>query len=308
MKTERRHELQTNVLADSLARGIEAIKPYGRGVLAVVIILAMGLIAWFYTSAQGSRRSAEGWTDYLEAMDQRNLELMQGISQEFAGSDVGHWARMTAADWLLADGTNRLLTDQVRAKDNLKEAREEFAALLLDTSNDTIQQRATYGLAQADEALGDLEKARSEYRTLAEKWPEGPFHETAEQRAEDLDRMSTKQFYDWLARYEPPAASSGDPGIPGVRPDFMQEPDAGTLQLPSSLEDSGPLPSFEIEPTGEAPSGEEPAAEPSGEEPAAEAPAEDDAPAESSESGEASPEPESAPAEESKSGEPGPEL
>ncbi len=34
MKTERRHELQTNVLADSLAHWIEAIKPYGRAILA----------------------------------------------------------------------------------------------------------------------------------------------------------------------------------------------------------------------------------------------------------------------------------
>ena len=42
MKTERRHELQTNVLADSLARWIEAVKPYSRAALAVVIALVVG--------------------------------------------------------------------------------------------------------------------------------------------------------------------------------------------------------------------------------------------------------------------------
>ena len=37
MKTERRHELQTNVLADSLARWIDKAKPYSRAALAVLI-------------------------------------------------------------------------------------------------------------------------------------------------------------------------------------------------------------------------------------------------------------------------------
>lgn len=301
MKTERRHELQTNVLASSLSKGIEAVKPYSRAVLAVAIALVVGLFAWMYLSTQGTRRSEEGWTDYFQALDERNLELMQGVAQEFSGSIVGHWARLTSADWLLDDGTNRLMTDRIKARDHLQESREEYAGLLLDASEDTIQQRATYGLARADEALGELEKARAEYRTLAEKWPEGPFHAAALARASDLDQMGTKQFYDWLARYEPPPPMANQPGTPGAKPDFLKEPDAGNLKFPSAIEGGTPLPTLEIDPTpGEQPAGETPAETPATEAPAATEAPSTEAPAPEAPAGEKPAEP--------TPGESGPEL
>jgi len=94
-----------------------------------------------------------------------------------------------------------------------------------------VQQRALFGLARAHESQGDIEKAREEYTDIAARWPGGPFEVTAQQRAKDLGRRDTKQFYDWFAKQEPAKKMSGELGMPGVKPPF----DANTLQPPAQL-------------------------------------------------------------------------
>jgi hypothetical protein len=253
MKTERRHELQTNVLASSLAHWVKAAQPYSRAGLAVVIALVVALFAWAYLSTQNTRRVATGWDEYFEALTGRNRdprEQLRDISSRYAGTMVGQWARLTLANLELDDGTNRLLQDRKAAREELRGAKEKFMALQSEATHDTILERATYGLALADEALGELEDARKEYRALAEKWPKGPFAAAAKSRADDLDALATKSFYDWLAKYEPPSVS-GEPGTPGARPDFLKEPDAGgMLKLPGATTPALPsLPSLD-EPLG----------------------------------------------------------
>lgn len=265
MKTERRHELQTNVLAHSLARWIEAAKPYSRAGTAILIALVVALFAWAYLSTQSSRRQADGWNEYFDAMGGRNpdpRDLLYDISSRYTGTIVAQWSRLTLADFQLDQGTGRLLQDRKMAREELREASEKYQALLLEATQPTILQRATYGLARAHEALGELERARGEYRSLATKWPGGPFAAAAKMRANDLDQLPTKNFYDWLAKYEPPPPLSTEPGTPGSRPNFLEEPDrGGILQLPPILEKAaGPaLPSVI------GPDGEEPKADPSDE-------------------------------------------
>lgn len=297
MKTERRHELETNVLATSLAHGAERVMPYGRGVLAAIIAAIVIAGAWWYISVQNASQSAVAWDEYIQAVSTgtRDEQLLEDIAQQNAGTMVANWARLTLADWKLDAGTNRLLTDRAAAREQLREASEAFRALQ-SVNEPSIQERAGYGLARAYEGMGELEKARTAYTELATKFPEGPFAAAAKTRAAKLDEHGTKEFYDWLAKYEPPATMSGEPGTPGARPDFLKEPDAGTLNVPSSLTDPAmKLPAL----------GVEPAAEPSGETESAPAgPEADAAPAEP-----AAMEPapaEAEPAEEAKPSEPAP--
>ncbi len=304
MKTERRHELQTNVLATTLAHWTEAARPYGRAMLAGILALIVAIIVWGYVATQNSRQVAEGWNDYFMAVSVRDEQRLQDVAEQFAGTVVADWARLTLADWELDNGTNRLLVDRTLAREQLRDAADKYSALLLSAGSGTIAERATYGLARAHEAAGELEKARSEYRSLAQKWPDSPFAATSEARAKDLETQSTKQFYDWLAKYEPPRSLSQEPGTPGARPDFLKEPDAGTLQLPSSLGDTtSPFPS--LPGATESKAGEEPASTP--DLPAADAPASapaDTAPAEAPPA-ESAP---AAPAEDAKPAADGPEL
>lgn len=245
MKTERRHELQTNVLADSLARWIDKAKPYSRAALAIVIALVAAVFVWGYQSAQGVRRQSEGWSEYYDAMMTRDpRERLSDIAERYAGTSVAHWSRVVLADIQLDDGTNRLFTDRVGAREELQSAVEDYQALLRESDDPMLTQRATFGLARAREGLAkDLVKAREEYRSIATKWPDSPYAAPAEARAKDLDRMATKSFYDWFAKYEPPRPMSKEPGTPGVRPDFMKDTlEEGSLNLPSLLDSGSPPP------------------------------------------------------------------
>ena len=249
MKTSRRHELQTNELADSLARWIDRIKPYSRALTALVLAIVVAILAWGWLSAQRSSASADGWNAVFSALNSRNSsEELANVSSLYAGTPASVWSRVVLADQQLNAGTNQLFANKGGAREELRKAIEQYRAIQLDTREPILLQRATFGLARAHEALGtpnDLESARKEYRSIAEQWPDSPYAKDASQRADDLDREATKSFYDWLARYEPPAPLSNEPGIPGARPDFLTDPLGGSgLNMPSSIDDDSPLPSF----------------------------------------------------------------
>ena len=70
MKTERRHELQTNVLASSLAHWTEAAQPYGKAVLAGVLAIIIALFAWLYISSQSSHAHGGGLERLLSGREQ----------------------------------------------------------------------------------------------------------------------------------------------------------------------------------------------------------------------------------------------
>jgi hypothetical protein len=274
MKTERRHELQTNVLADSLARWIDKAKPYSRAALAVVIALVAVVFVWGYQSAQGVRRQSEGWSEYYDAMMTRDpRERLEDIVERYAGSSVAHWSRAVLADMQLDSGTDGLFTDRAGARELLQKALENYRSILKESDDPMLAQRATFGLARAREGLAkDLVKAREEYQSIATKWPDSPYAAPAEARAKDLERLATKTFYDWFAKYEPPRPMSKEPGTPGVRPDFMKDPlEEGGLKLPSLLDSGSPPPDLGNPPADDDPAepanseagGDAPAAEPS---------------------------------------------
>ena len=294
MKTERRHELQTNVLAVTLAHWIEAAKPYSKAGLALIIAAVVIVFATLYLSAQNKTHVAEGWQEYFDSTTSPSAaERLADISARYAGTSVAQWARLSLADMELNRGTSLVLNDKKEARDELRKATNDYQTLLAESRDPTILERATFGLARAHEAMGELDKARTEYLSIAKQWPDSVFAGTATARAEDLDRPATKEFYDWVAKYEPPRPLSGEPGLPGVRPEFLkdsleegvQSPGAGGQKPQSSifppvtitpLNKSGEAseePDSEKPATAESEQPSEPKAEAPGE-PAAEPPAE----------------------------------
>ena len=67
MKTERRHELQTNVLADWLGHRTEAIRPYFIYIVMGGVALLVVAIVVTIASNWQLARSSEGWADYFAA-------------------------------------------------------------------------------------------------------------------------------------------------------------------------------------------------------------------------------------------------
>src|SRR5262245_13379689 len=177
MKTERRHELQTNVLAESLARWIEVARPYTKAGLAILIALVAALFAWGYHSTQSSRHQADGWDEYFDAVNSRDPRGgLNDVVERYAGTPVGNWARVSLADMQLDQGTQLMFANKSAGREELQKTIEAYQAILLESSQPMLLQRATFGLARAREALGkDLAKAREDYRSIGLKWPDSPY-------------------------------------------------------------------------------------------------------------------------------------
>lgn len=259
MKTERRHELKHNDLADWIAQTGERLRPYATGILGVVLALVMLVFVYVYLQNSRASRRREAIDAYYDAYNSpQGLTRLDEIARQYPSEPAGVLAQLAAADRRLDEGTRNLFTDRATARDQLRKAVEGYEAARAATEDPFLKQMALWGAARSHEALGfespgDLRTAVGLYNEFAKTYPQAPLAVEAKRRVADLQRNSTLEFYDWFAR------------VP-VSPPPGQEPLIGD---PGSLEKlpEGP----EIEPAGGAP----PAEVPQVEKPAADSPSTD---------------------------------
>ncbi|HVU87914.1 MAG TPA: hypothetical protein VHD36_11380 [Pirellulales bacterium] len=233
MKTERRHELQHNVLADWLGLQIERFEEYGRLILGVLIGAVVLIGLYSYMRTQSTYRQEQGWQRFFTAMDdisqKGDTEPLTQLaeSSEFTGTPVGEWAVLSLADVHLREGIGQLFTDRAAATKSLRSAVDGYTFIVDHSRSPMLQERAALGTGRAYESLNELDKARAAYEALAAKGT-GPLAAEAQQRLRDINREPTKRFYDWFFAASPPRVglgAQGMPGMPGVRPDFGALPD-----------------------------------------------------------------------------------
>lgn len=259
MKTERRHELQHNELADRLALMIEKAQPYGR-VIGGAVLLVIVAIAFFAIRANATARTnAAGWDEYYVAFNQGSEEQLNEVAKKYPGSPVAEWSKLIASDILLGQGVDQLFSDKSIGKSKLQDAADGYQSVLLNAKAPLVKQRALFGLARAHESRGELPKAREQYEQLVKEFPNCAFAGTAADRVKELDGLQTKQFYDWFASYEPPRGTAN----PNSKPLFDLPSDIDSKEsLPSDIKlDRGgqTLPSTDTLLEGSSPAGEKPA-------------------------------------------------
>jgi tetratricopeptide (TPR) repeat protein len=225
MKTERRHELATNVLADWLGEKIETLKPYSGAVSATALAAVVILIAAVFWYQRREAGAAQAWEEYFAALESRSpddaTDKLSAVADNYASSPAGLWSRVSLADAHLADGVENLFKDRAAARKSLEKAVADYRAVLDRSSRDPLlAERATFGLAEAYESKDELEQAREQYRALLDRWPGGAFSSLAKDRLADLDRKSTKDFYDWFSKQSSASKPLSDLGLPGKKPSF----------------------------------------------------------------------------------------
>jgi hypothetical protein len=259
MKTERRHELQTNLLADKMAHWISLAEPYSQMILAGIVAVVVLVFALIYMSSRQTQQLAVGWDQYFLALRASDEPKLVDVARENPRTSVAEWSRLMAADLLLARSIGQLFTDKADARQEINKAVELYKTVYEGTAEVAILERAQFGLARAYESLGELQKAKVPYKAVATNG--GPYAGMAKERLEDLGRTEEKEFYDWLAKYEPPRPTDK----PDKKPDFLNDSleNPSVLQLPSSITDRLPSAGPVMPATGDqaAPAGEKPAAE-----------------------------------------------
>lgn len=270
MKKQRRHELQTNVLADYLGKHLQQIKPYYTHItFGVVLVAVLCVGAIYYMNKQWSR-SGVSWGDYFDAFGARDARALEEVGKIHGGTTAALWAQQAAGDIKLATGAGLLYSDREEAEDSLKDAEDLFLAVEAGAAGDPmLVQRARMGLAQVYESLFKVERAQEYYEKVAESAPDSAFGKMAQRRIAQLSDPSLQRWYAWFERQEPvaPGGATGSAGDgPSVSDDLDTLPDRPNLSFPSSeisdaLKDMRPDPSQPAEAPMETPSEDE-AAEP----------------------------------------------
>ncbi len=212
MKSERRHELQHNELAVWLIKSFETIKPYQNIILAAVAAVFVAVLGYTLWSRDAASRTAQAWDELNVVVQSRDPAKLVRIIEEYPNSSVGTTAAIVAADSHLEAGCERLFVNKALAQQELTKAVELYHLVLQQGQMPLELERATFGLARAEEAKGDLESAEKFYGEVAAKWPNGTFAAAATQRLQDLKRPATKRFYDQFAHFDPKPAFTGKPG------------------------------------------------------------------------------------------------
>ncbi len=247
MKTERRHELQTNVLADYLGKHLQRIKPYSRHISLGALLIFAAILAGLYFSNKRAAEMGAGWSDFLAAFSATDPDALEEVANLHDGSTAGLWARLSAGEIKVAMGTGQLFTSRKEAEESLEDAREHFEAVEEEAGGyPQLVERARFGLAQVHESLSDTEKAQKYYDKVAKTSPNSTLGQLAKQRFERLSDKSVQRWYAWFERQEPkpPMPPAGS----DVSEDFMD------MDLTAPLgKDDTPLGKETVEPKSSEP-------------------------------------------------------
>ena len=218
MKSEERHRLETNVVADRLAVWIDRLRPYATSVAGIVLFVLIAMFAWSYMSGASSAWQAEAWDAYNEAVvsPMPNLELLRHSAEEHQGTKMQQLADITWADgqvWLAA---RDYLYNKAGVTAALTNATTAYQSILSSTDDERLKNRARLGMARVYEMQNELEKARAEYEKVT-----GGYADFAKERAKQLGEKKVQDVYAWLATATPPRRPSPvGPGTPGKTPGF----------------------------------------------------------------------------------------
>ena len=68
MKSERRHELEQNALADWMTDLVETTKPYANHIMVGVLVIALGLVAYTMWARNATSRTTDAWDAMLTSV------------------------------------------------------------------------------------------------------------------------------------------------------------------------------------------------------------------------------------------------
>lgn len=192
MKSERRHQLETNDLAGWLERILENSKSYHSTILIIFVgIILLAIVVNVYKSvslASGGRtwnevynlggagfvpldRVENGFqTPYMTGADGRLLpptedtgevdaEALAVVGKDNSMKYAGHYASLEAANsWLESASADLRANNVVASQETLQKAQETFTRVTQQTQTPSLKQQARYGLAKTHEYLAAIEK------------------------------------------------------------------------------------------------------------------------------------------------------
>ncbi len=254
MKSERRHDLEKNILADRLSGGIEASRPVLPFVFGGIAILVVASLGWGIYSASARSKSATAWTEFYFNLTSSNADAFVDVAETYPNSDAAQWAQLNAGNVYLERGIEALYLNRAEGEKLLNQAIEAFDAATT-TSLSELNNRAHFGIARAHEALGQLDEATEHYEAVVDSDAYPSLIDSAKQRIAFISSPSGRSFYAWFNTLDPkpnapiqlPSNLSVPPTSPGdLKFDSLTNP--STFDIPQSAADNPNAPPQTVEP------------------------------------------------------------
>lgn len=251
MKSDHRHELKTNELADWLAHFPEWARQNRTNIIAVAVVLVVAVVVYFWIFYRRDMVSVQNQTRLTNLMSQVSQQMngvaratMQNTDQSFAllpvtqelqefaqsvsNDDMAALALVERAEVLraelhyrLADISREDLTRQIG------QAQASYQQALARTPSSALAAAAHFGLGLCEEELGNFDKAAEICREVAEK-PE--YVGTAGQAAAAY-RLQIMDDYKGKVVFKPappPPAQASQPQVIGPQ---MIQPQGPVIEI-----------------------------------------------------------------------------
>jgi len=247
MKSEERHRLEQNALADWLGRVMLKIRPYSTLILtaAVVGAVVFGAASWWVrSSAQGTEAAWDSFYTALgNATNSGDPRPLKQLVDRYRGTLVGYWAAVTASEIHLARGTAEILSNRADAIAEIKNAQEGFSLVADECRDVRLRERALFGRGRSYEALaatgdvaGHLERAVADYEQVLALDTGSVYARFAQERLQQLRVSHVKDFYQRVAAYQPPPASTS--GATGASSGTFSEKVLNATEMKAQSTDS----------------------------------------------------------------------
>jgi tetratricopeptide (TPR) repeat protein len=234
MRSERRHELEENELAESTGALMERVRPHLR-TLAFAALAAVGAAAaWSLISAQKIAARERSWDECMAAMAQGDVDRLAEVIRRHPDTSAARWSQMLLAESAIAEGSQQLFGDPARGRTRLEQAEQIYTEILAGRPSGLVAERAVFGLAKARESLGRIDEARRGYEALVQEYPRSAVREMAEQRIAALGRGSSREWYDWFST-QVAEGGRADSAVPAHAPPATDE---SSLDRPSDVDDA----------------------------------------------------------------------
>ncbi|MFM8292822.1 MAG: tetratricopeptide repeat protein, partial [Planctomycetia bacterium] len=157
MQSDRRHELAENDLAGTTVDLVERIRPHLRSIVVAVGLLFAALTAWTLVTSQQAAGRAQSWEACLAALTSGDGNRLAEVIRQHPDTPAAGWAQLVLADSALQQGCDLLFTDRVQGTARLDDAVGRYRQMLAARPTGMRAERAVFGLAKANEALGNLD-------------------------------------------------------------------------------------------------------------------------------------------------------
>ncbi|HET6442735.1 MAG TPA: tetratricopeptide repeat protein [Phycisphaerae bacterium] len=216
MKSKRKHDLQTNELADWIGRWILRLKPHARilGWGALVVLLAVFVFFVLPKIEGGYGAEAVSAAVFNRARGSFEAEPLREFLRTYPDSLQAPTARLMLADRVLRESAAGIAAGegadpQAKREKQLAEARDLYTKVA--ETDDARRPMARVGLAMVLLEEGRLDEGRAALEEVRKEWPQS------------VAAVKAKAHLEALAGYEPSAFSDE----PLEKPEKPKEPGEG---------------------------------------------------------------------------------